>query len=119
MHMSKHVYGVYSSTPPESPLDPTDGEALQARLDELPKRAITDRYDGRAVVASYTVAHGRGGGAEWGLAVCDLPDRTRCYAKILDADLLAHAEEEELVGATVSLAGGDNNSNVVKELLTP
>ena len=70
-------------------------------------------------MASYTVAHGRGGGAEWGLAVCDLPDRTRCYAKILDADLLTHAEETELVGATVTLTSGDNSANVVKELLSP
>jgi acetyl-CoA C-acetyltransferase len=117
MHMSKHVYALYSSEPPTTSLDPVDGAELQAGLDALPKKAITESHAGRATVATYTVAHGRGGGAEWGLAVCDLPDGTRAYAKMLDADLLAQAEVEELVGATVTLVPGDNNANVVKELL--
>ena len=65
-----------------------------------------------------TKIDGRDGGAEWGLAVCDLDDGTRCYAKILDPDHLAQAESEELVGAVVSLVPGDNNANVVKELFT-
>jgi len=43
------------------------------------------------------------GDAEWGLAVCDLPDGSRAYAKILEPDLLVHAEERELVGATATL----------------
>jgi acetyl-CoA C-acetyltransferase len=117
MHMTKHVYGVYSTAPPESPLEPTDGGALQARLDALPQRTITDQYEGEAVVAAYTVAHGRSGEAEWGLLVCDLPDGTRAYAKVLDPALLTHAEEEELIGATVTLAAGDNKANVAKDLL--
>jgi len=117
MHMTKHVYGVYSTTPPEKSLQPTDGAALQARLDALPARRITDTYTGHATVATYTVAHGRGGDAEWGVAICDLPDGTRAYAKVLDRNLLAQAEEQELVGATVSLVPGENNANVVKELL--
>jgi acetyl-CoA C-acetyltransferase len=117
MHMTKHVYGVYSTSPPDAALEPVDGAALQTRLDAAPTRPITDTYAGQAVVATYTVAHGRGGNAEWGLMICDLPDGTRAYAKVLDADLLARAEEEELVGATVSLVAGDNNANVVKDVL--
>jgi acetyl-CoA C-acetyltransferase len=118
MHMSKHVYGVYGTEPPSQPLQPVDGGDLQASIDAAqPKKAITDSYTGRATVATYTVAHGKGGDAEWGLAVCDLDDGTRAYAKLLDPDHLAQAEEEELVGATVSLVPGDNNANVVKELL--
>jgi acetyl-CoA C-acetyltransferase len=116
MHMTKHVYGVYSTAPPAggSP-QPVDGEALQAGLDAAPKKAITDSYAGQATVATYTVAHARGGEAEWGLVVCDVPDGSRAYAKILESDLLAQAEEQELVGATATLVPGDNNANVVKE----
>jgi acetyl-CoA C-acetyltransferase len=117
MHMSKHVYAVYSSDPPDSSLAPADESDLQTRLDAAPKKAITDSYAGRTTVATYTVAHGRSGEAEWGLAVCDLPDGTRAYAKILEPDLLAHAEEQELVGSTATLVPGDNNANVVKELI--
>ncbi|HEV3353692.1 MAG TPA: acetyl-CoA acetyltransferase [Acidimicrobiales bacterium] len=118
MHMTKHTYAVYGTEPPAQPLQPVDGAALQARLDALPKKAIADSYAGRATVATYTVAHGRSGEAEWGLAVCDVDAGTRCYAKILDADLLAQAEATELVGTTVTLVPGDNNANVVKELFT-
>jgi len=116
MHMSKHVYALYSTTPPADALVRTNGAALQAQLDAEPRKAITDSYSGRATVATYTVAHGRGGDAEWGLAVCDLSDGTRAYAKILDADLLANFEQDERVGATVTLVPGDNNANVVKEI---
>jgi len=117
MHMSKHVYGVYSTEPPAQPLQPVDGAQLQASIDaSQPKKAITDSYAGRATVATYTVAHGRGGQAEWGLAVCDLDDGSRAYAKMLDPDLLAQAEATELVGRTVSLVPGDNNANVVKSI---
>jgi acetyl-CoA C-acetyltransferase len=117
MHMSKHVYGVYGTEPPSESLQPVDGKQLQASIDAAqPRKAITDSYAGRATVATYTVAHGRSGDAEWGLALCDLEDGTRCYAKILDPDHLAQAEAEELVGAAVSLVPGDNNANVVKEL---
>jgi len=117
MHMSKHVYGVYSTEPPDQPLQPVDGGALQASIEAAqPKKAITDSYAGRATVATYTVAHGRSGDAEWGLAVCDLDDGSRAYAKLLDPDHLAQAEAEDLVGKTVSLVPGDNNANVVKEL---
>jgi acetyl-CoA C-acetyltransferase len=118
MHMSKHVYGLYSTDPPPKPLHPVDGNQLQASIDAAqPKKPITDSYAGRATVGAYTVAHGRSGDAEWGLAVCDLDDGSRCYAKILDADLLVHAEAEELVGTMVSLVPGDNNANVMKEIL--
>ena len=57
---------------------------------------------------------GRDGEADWGLAVCDLPAGGRAYAKMLDRDLLADAEREELVGAAVQLVAGDANVNVVK-----
>lgn len=107
MHMTKHVYGVYSTVPPGAAPTPVDGAALQARLDALPHRAITNIATGPATVASYTVAHGRDGNPEWGLAVCDLPDGTRAYAKILDAGLLAAVESAEWVGAAVDLATTD------------
>ena len=64
-------------------------------------KQITDTFDGEATVAGYSVVHGRDGAAEWGLAVCDLPDGTRAYGRAEDPDLLAQWEEEEWVGRTV------------------
>jgi acetyl-CoA C-acetyltransferase len=108
MHMTKHVFGVYSTTPGEvSPPRPMAPAAV---------RPIRDTYAGPATVAAYTVVHGRGGEAEWGLAVCDLPGEAgeRAYARIDDAELLAEAEATELVGASADLVAGEGNVNRLK-----
>jgi acetyl-CoA C-acetyltransferase len=113
MHLTKHVYAVYSTDPGRRPPRPPDA-AAQAAPGAGPSRVIRDVAAGSAEVATYTVAHGRGGGAEWGLAVCDLPEGERCYARIEDADLLAEMEATEWIGATVDLVPGAGNVNLVK-----
>jgi len=112
MHMTKHVFAVYSTTP--APVVPPDERAVQSQLDARPRRAITEVATGPATVAAATAVHGREGPAEWGLAVCDLPDGSRAYARISDADLLADVERTEWVGRTVDLVPGPRNTNVVK-----
>ena len=112
MHMTKHTYAVYSSEPGE--MNISDDEALQMELDRaIPPLPIVDTYEGPASVVTYTVAHGRDGGPEWGLAICDVPEG-RCYARIADADLLAHVEEIEWVGTEVQIEAGDDNINFVR-----
>ncbi len=106
MHMTKHAYGVYSTEP--GAVTPPDRAAGQEQLDAGPQVAIRDTYAGPATVAAYSVVHGRDGEPEWGVTVCDLPDGARAYAKILDADVLAGAEETELVGTAVMLEQGDD-----------
>jgi acetyl-CoA C-acetyltransferase len=112
MHMTKHVAGVYSTSP--GPVRLLRSAEIQKGLDDRPKRPIRDVAVGEATIAAYTVAHGRDGEAEWGLAVCDLSDGARCYARMEDADLLADAERRELVGATVELVAGEGAVNLVK-----
>ena len=108
MHMTKHAFGVYSTTPGETspPMTPTTAAA----------RPIRDTYAGPATVTAYTVAHGRDGGAEWGLAVCDLPGGSgeRAYARIDDPALMDDAEATELVGANVDLVAGEDSVNLLK-----
>jgi acetyl-CoA C-acetyltransferase len=101
MHMTKHVYGLYSTEP--GPVAPPEQERVQATVDAGGKRAIRDVYEGAATVAAYSVVHGRDGAPEWGVAVCDLPEGDRAYGKVLDAELLASIEQEELVGRKVTL----------------
>jgi acetyl-CoA C-acetyltransferase len=118
MHMTKHVYGVYSTEP--GPVAPPAQAEVQAQLDAAGNNAITDTYDGKATVAAYSIVHGRDGEPEWGVAVCDLAEGGRTYAKLLDTELLASAEEEELVGRTLTLTpttvespmGGETTMNV-------
>jgi acetyl-CoA C-acetyltransferase len=102
MHMTKHVYGAYSTAPPASAPVPPEPAPVQ------PVVPIRETYSGPATVAAYSVVHGKDGGPEWGVAVCDLGDGTRTYAKMLDEELLASAEAEELVGRTLALATSEN-----------
>ncbi len=112
MHMTKHTYAVYSGEPGQ--LDQGDDGALQQALDVAdPPLAIVDTYEGPATVVTYTVAHGRDGAPDWGLAICDVPGG-RCYARVSDPDLLSHIEAIEWVGAEVQIASGDNNVNFVR-----
>ena len=112
MHMTKHVAGVYSTSP--ASVDPPRSEEIQSGLDARPRRAIREVATGEATMAAYTVVHGRDGEADWGLAVCDLTDGTRCYARMEDPDLLIEAERRELVGARLELVPGEGNVNLVK-----
>ncbi len=114
MHLTKHVFGLYSTTPPTSLVD-VDQAAVQRGLNARPPTAITAAAPKgtTATVASYTVAHSRGGEPEWGLAICDLSDGTRCYARVEDADLLRHMEASEWVGAEVSLASQSTNGGTI------
>ena len=109
MHMTKHVYGVYSTEP--GVVEPPSQAAVQARLDAVPARVIVDRHEGEASVAAYSIVHGRDGAPEWGVLVCDLTDGPnsggRAYARLSDEDALHDAEMEELVGARVRLAPTD------------
>ncbi|MGQ0433087.1 MAG: acetyl-CoA synthetase, partial [Microthrixaceae bacterium] len=109
MHMTKHAFGVYSTAPPPAGLlEPPTTLAAQ------PAIAITDRHDGTATIASYTVAHGRDGAPEWGLVIGDLTDGTRAYGRVEDTDLLAAMEATEWVGLSVELHSTDAGVNLVQ-----
>ncbi len=101
MHMTKHVYGLYSTQP--GPVAPPEQERVQATVDAGGKREIRTLYEGVATVAAYSVVHGRDGAPEWGIIVCDLPEGDRAYGKMVDGDALASIERDELVGRKVTL----------------
>jgi acetyl-CoA C-acetyltransferase len=109
MHMTKHVFGVWSTAPGRSG-PPTPSAPIGLVGEPLP---ITDSHTGTATVATYTVVHGRDGAPEWGLAVCDLGDGSRCYARVEDPELLAAVESDEWVGADVDVVA-DGPLNRIK-----
>ena len=104
MHMQKHAYGVWSAEPPSGGVV-SDPEPYVAAAEPMP---IVGSPEGRAVVATYSVLHGRDGAPERALLVCDLPGGGRCYA-LLDGgvEALAGAETDELIGRTVTLRPQD------------
>jgi acetyl-CoA C-acetyltransferase len=115
MHMTKHVYGVYSTEP--GPVRPPDQAAVQARVDAEGKAPIVDAYDGKADVAAYSIVHSRDGAPEWGVVVCDVAGGGRAYAKVLDPEMLEHAEREELVGQRVQLTTTEVNGPAGKQVM--
>lgn len=65
-YVTKHSFGVYSTTPVEGPWRRESPGALQAELDALPKAPFTETPSGAATVETYTVMHGRHG-PEYGI----------------------------------------------------
>lgn len=94
MHMTNHSFAVYSS----APRDIRPGAPSAA---VIPHRDIVAQASGRAVIVGYTVVHG--GAQPHALAVCDLPDGSRCYARCDDPGMVAAMEREEWVGKAVTL----------------
>jgi len=115
MHMTKHVFGLYSTAPPPSGcVERPDAAGVQAQLDATPPSAIADRHEGPATVASYTVAHARGGAPEWGLVIADVADGRRAYGRVEESTLLTELEATEWVGQTIDLVAGADGVNLVK-----
>ncbi len=99
MHMTKHVFGCYSSEP--GAVSPPDAVPPPAT------RPVVATHEGDAEVAAYSVVHGRDGAPDWALLVCDLPGDARTYAHLRDSEAIDRAEHEELVGSRVSLTPKD------------
>jgi acetyl-CoA C-acetyltransferase len=117
MHMQKHAFGVWSTTPPSSTSfgagaagAPGSGSVQTGKVEETAGKAvgIVTSPSGPATVAAYTVLHGRDGEPERAVLVCDLPEGGRCYALLAGgADSLGRVEREELVGRQVTLTPED------------
>ena len=111
MHMTKHAFDLYSTTPPES-IEWIRG-AAGSKAGTPPARAIENSHSGDATVAAYTVVHARSGEPEWGLVICDVPGGARAYGRVEDPAWLADMEASEWVGASVKLQSGEDGINRV------
>ena len=108
MHMTKHIAAVYSTDPGPAPFGPDDSTPPAPAT--LP---IVDTHDGPAIVAAYSVVHGRDGLPEWGLIVAEVDGGARCYGRVDDPDMLVTMELDEWVGQRVVLRSGDDKVNRV------
>ncbi|MFL6239813.1 MAG: acetyl-CoA synthetase [Actinomycetes bacterium] len=94
MHLAGHSYAVYSTEPGPTVLRPISFGAPRSQ-------PIADSFTGAATVAAYTVVYDREGDPTAGIVICDVGDGCRAYARVEDLDLLADAEQRELVGQPV------------------
>lgn len=99
-YLTKHAFGVYSTTPPAQPFQHQD---VQAEVDATPSREVALDYRGDATVETYTVMYGPEGPAI-GHVVCRLPDGRRAWANCEDADVLQAMTREEFCGRPVKVA---------------
>ena len=59
--LTKQSTGVYSTRRPDAPFERENPTVLQRQIDALPHPEITETPEGRAVIETYTVVHGREG----------------------------------------------------------
>jgi len=101
-YVTKHAFGVYSTTPARSGFRHDDPQEL---IDALPRRELASEADaeGRAVVEAYTVMHSRDGEPEFVIAACLLADGRRAWGTSRDASLAAGMCDGEWVGRAARL----------------
>ena len=67
-YITKHSWGVYSTTPTKGAWTRENPKVLQAELDALPKAPFTETPEGEGVIETYTIMHGKSG-PELGLVI--------------------------------------------------
>ena len=116
MHMTKHAFDLYSTTPPES-IDwlrtASESPSRPSASPASPTRPIEGSHSGEATVAAYTVIHARTGEPEWGLVVCDVAGGARAYGRVEDPGWLADMETSEWVGTVIRMQAGEDGVNRV------
>ncbi len=104
--LTKHSFGVYSTTPPAGGVR-LDGSDVQPQIDAVPFRPAAEAGEatGPAVIEAYTVMHDRDGRPETAMAACLLPDGRRAWGTSTEPDLAAAMCEGEWVGRAATLDG--------------
>lgn len=100
-YLTKHSFGVYSTTPPATPYR---WEDCQAAVDATPQRQGAPDHQGPVTLEAYTVMHGRHG-AETALAACLTPEGRRCWARSTDDALMSELMADERVGSAAAVEG--------------
>lgn len=108
-YLTKHSFGVYSTTPPATPFR---WEDVQAEVDREPTRTAHAEWEGVGSVEAWTVPFDRDGKPEKAFVAVRTPDGGRALALIDDADAAAAAVGEDIAGAKVRV-GADGRAEVV------
>jgi acetyl-CoA C-acetyltransferase len=93
--LTKHAFGVYSTSPPTSPFRHAD---LQEEVDRLPSRELAEVVDGPVTVESATVMHDRQSAPEKAIVSCLLADGRRAWGTSTNADVMAAVVTAETSG---------------------
>ncbi len=106
MHLTSHSAVVLTTTP--GPFPPGPGPSPAPAPDPATVPVTTDAAGGARVVTFSTV-HSRQG-PEWTALICDLPDGSRCYARLEEAP----DDDVDLAGRSVTLAAGPRGATLAR-----
>lgn len=110
-YLTKHSFGIYSTTPPATPWSRPDPEKLQQKLDNRPEAEFTEMPSGDATIETYTIMHGKNGAEKGVLFGRENATGKRFVANTRsDRSTLLRLQEEESLGrrGTVSQEDGRN-----------
>ncbi len=108
--ITKHSLGIYSTQPVEGQWRRQSPASYQQTVLDVPHPPFTEIPNGKAVVETYTVLHGRQG-VERGLVIGLLEDGTRFIAETPDdSDTLQAMMQQEMIGVSGRVeSGGTKN----------
>ena len=112
MHMTKHVAAVWSAEPGAvHPDEPPQGDQPWDAPPLTPDVTVTDHAAGAAEALAATVVHGGDGSADHAVAICELPDGTRCYARTDDPDSIEAVSSGAWVAEKAQLEPATDGTN--------
>ena len=98
-YVTKHSYGIYSTTPPKQAFHRTDPAILQREIEELPHVAVETQPTGKGVVETYTVLFDKNNQPETGIVIGRLENQKRFIANTPnDPGFLRHLVENDPIG---------------------
>ncbi len=110
-YVTKHAFGIYSTTPTKGRWQRQAPAKLQAQIDAMPKAPFTETPSGAATIETYTVMHGRNG-PEYGIIIGRETSSGRRFIANPPADpaVLMDLQEREGLGrpGTVTSKDGHN-----------
>ncbi len=98
-YLTKHAFGIYSTTPPEGGFR---HQNCQDEIDRFPSVDLDSDYTGDATVEAYTVMHGREA-AEVALAAVRTPNG-RQWVRSADPSLMDEMTQTEFIGTDVIIS---------------
>lgn len=107
-YLTKHSFGVWSTTPTPGPWRRTDPASYQREVDAMPSPRLEERPDGTGVIEAFTVVHDRGRPA-FGIVI-GRQEEARFLAQVHEG--CAAMIDADMVGRPVAVTAGDGGSNI-------
>ncbi len=102
-YFTKHSFGVYSATPPQTPYRFT---SPQSEIDALPHRNEDADFDGRVKIETYSIKYRKDGSPEFTIASGLTPEGARTWVRSEEPALAESCETEDVCGMYASVSAG-------------